>query len=76
MGQVFIQYSDESKKTIIAEFGCAQDPDAYPNQGEIADDDALYQAFLSPPLPEVITNPLDKLKAFLADNPDVVAILE
>lgn len=43
---VFVQFADVSKKVVIAQFGCAQDPDVYPNQGVIADDDPRYAAFL------------------------------
>lgn len=73
---VFVQFSDESQTNIISAFGCTQDPDIFPNQGEIEEDDARYLAFLSPSAPEIVIDPLEKLKAFLADNPDVAAILK
>ena len=76
MGKVFVQFSDESQARVSSVFGCGQDPDTFPNQGEIDDDDARYTAFLLPPIPEIPIDPLDKLKAFLTDNPDVAAILE
>jgi alkylhydroperoxidase family enzyme len=45
---IFVQFTDSTKTAIQAVFGCAQDAAAYPNQGEIDDDDALYLAFSNP----------------------------
>lgn len=72
----FVQFSDSSKTAIVASFACPQDEDIYPNQGEVEDDDPLYVAFITPPDVVVITDPVEKLKAFLSDNPDVAAILK
>jgi len=72
---MFVQFSDETETLVIAVFGGEQDRDTFPNQGEIEADDPRYLAFINPP-PVIVTNPLDKLKAFLLANPDVAAILE
>lgn len=70
----FVQFSDSTEDVIVALFGCAQDPTVYPNQGELAEDDPRYLTFINPPTPPVV-DPVDKLKEFLAANPDVAAIL-
>lgn len=72
--KVFVQFTDGNKKTIQSTFGNAQDPDVYQNQGEVAESDPRYLAFINPPAPAEV-DPVDKLKAFLAANPDVAAIL-
>lgn len=71
----FVQYSDADKTAIVAVFAGPQDVDVYPNQGEVEDDDPLYVAFITPPVVEVVTDPVEKLKAFLSANPDVSALL-
>lgn len=45
--------------------------------GEITDDEAeaIRIANMPEPVPEPQVDPVDKLKAFLASNPDVAAIL-
>jgi len=73
---VFVQFSDSSETTVVAVFGCPQDPEIQSNQGAVGEDDPRYIAFIAPPVVEVVTAPLDKLKAFLTDNPDVAAILK
>jgi len=45
---MFVQFADSTETTIIAIFGCPQDATAYPNQGQIDDSDARYQAFVNP----------------------------
>lgn len=74
----FVQFADSNQATIVAIYGNAQpDEDAHPNQGEVEDDDTRYLAYLKSIIPVSIKDmpPLDKLKAFLAENPDVVGIL-
>ena len=48
MSLVNVQFSDATEKVVIAFFACPQDPDAYPNQGQIDDSDPMYLAFLNP----------------------------
>jgi hypothetical protein len=53
---MFVQFEDENELRIIAAFGCSQDSGAYPNQGEVDEDDPRYIAWLnmwSPALPEL-----------------------
>lgn len=42
---IYCQFSDASQETIIAVFGCHQDPASYPNQGAEPSDDERYIAF-------------------------------
>jgi hypothetical protein len=72
----YVQFSDTSQKLVISVFGNPQpDTDAYPNQGSVEDVDPRYLAFITPPA-EPVVDPVDKLKEFLAANPDVAAILK
>ena len=48
MSNVFVQFSDSTKNTIIAAFNCEQDADTYPNQGTIDADASAYIAFIDP----------------------------
>ncbi|WP_236189302.1 hypothetical protein [Pseudomonas pharyngis] len=75
MESVFVQFSDSEEAVVLSVFGCPQDPSEYPNQQEISVEDPRYLKFISPPITEPATDPLEKLKAFLAANPDVAAIL-
>jgi hypothetical protein len=75
MTTFFVQFEDDKELKIVSVFGNEQDADVYPNQGVVAENDPRYLAFINPP-PVIVTNPLDKLKAFLLANPDVAAILE
>jgi hypothetical protein len=70
----YVQFADSAQGAIQSVFGCPQDPDVYPNQGEVEDDDPRYLLFINPPV-MVEADPVEKLKAFLAANPDVAAIL-
>jgi len=71
-----VQFADDSQQVILGVFIDPQNADEYPNQGEVDDRDPRYLVFINPsPEPEA-ANPLQKLKTFLADNPDVTAILE
>lgn len=40
-----VQFSDASDVTIISYFGCAQDPDTYPNQATIGTDDPRWKDY-------------------------------
>lgn len=70
----YVEFSDAEKITIISEFDSPQDTAWYPYQGEIEETDLRYVAFLTGPS-VVVTDPVDKLKAFLLENPDVANIL-
>lgn len=50
MQTVFVQFSDEEQVAVIAVFSSAQDEASYPNQGQIADSDSRYMAFVNAPL--------------------------
>lgn len=43
----FVAFTDESKETISASFGCAQDADVWPNQGVVEESDARWSAYAS-----------------------------
>jgi hypothetical protein len=73
---MYVQFTDDSQQTILGVFTDPQNPDEYPNQGEVEEDDQRYLAFINPPVAPEIADPLDKLKAFLTANPDVAAILK
>ncbi|MBN3004526.1 hypothetical protein JW897_12345 [Chromobacterium alkanivorans] len=49
MTKAYVQFSDAAETTIICAFSCPQDPNDYPNQGEVDDTDSRYQAFKNPP---------------------------
>ena len=46
--EAYVQFSDATETTIVASFGCPQDPAIYPNQAKIDSDDVRYQAFVNP----------------------------
>jgi hypothetical protein len=75
----YVEFESNDNKIIIGVHGGPQDINDYPNQGVVDDDDPRYLTFLdyveSIMRPAIIENPVDKLKAFLAANPDVAAIL-
>lgn len=70
------QYIQIDGGKAIALFSCMQDPEHVPGVIEVEDDDPRYIAFVTPVEAAPITDPVEKLKAFLADNPDVAAILK
>lgn len=54
---VHVQFSDSDQTKIVAEFGCPQDPEVYPNQASIDSSDARYKAFINPvPLPPSVVS--------------------
>lgn len=44
----YVQFSDNSKVKIISVFGCPQDPQVWPNQGEVEEEDPRLIDFLNP----------------------------
>jgi len=48
MGTIFVQFADAAGTSVNGVFAGPQDATAYPNQGEVADDDARYLAFMTP----------------------------
>lgn len=76
---IYVRFSDMDEKVVDGVFGGSmeinpQSLEVYPYQGQVEDSDPRYLAFMNPPAPTV-TDPVDKLKTFLAVNPDVAAIL-
>jgi len=59
----------------LFEFASQQDPDVFQNLGKIDYKDERYAEFIMPQKVDESTDPVEKLKAFLAGNRDVVAIL-
>ena len=45
----YVQFASPAEETVVAVFAGPQDPDVYPNQGEVEDDDPRYLAFIDPP---------------------------
>lgn len=45
--KIYVQFSDSTESSIIAVFGCPQDEDEYPHQGEIEDTSELYVEFMA-----------------------------
>lgn len=45
MAKVNVQFSDASHSEIISVFGCAQDPEAFPNQWQIDVTDEAYATY-------------------------------
>lgn len=59
---IYVQYEDDTEKTIIAVYGCAQDPDFYPHQGEIPSEDPRYVTYYGAQFPQAqhwLTKPGD-----------------
>jgi hypothetical protein len=76
MKKLNVQFADESEQIVVSVFAEPQNPDDHPHQGEVSDDDPRYLEFITLKFDTVITNPVEKLKAFLAVNPDVAEILK
>jgi hypothetical protein len=70
---VFIQIVDG---VAVSAFPGPQDPKVWPNVVEVEDDDPRHLEFIKPSAFEPITDPVEKLRAFLASNPDVAEILK
>ena len=45
---MYVQFSDDTHTIIVSVFGNAQDPEIYPNQGEVEEDDPRYLAYINP----------------------------
>jgi hypothetical protein len=45
MDTLYVQFEDSSSTKIISYFGCPQDPDVWPNQGEVTLSDARWSAY-------------------------------
>ncbi|MFJ4605020.1 hypothetical protein [Pseudomonas atacamensis] len=48
---MFVQFEDESLQKVVAVFGCSQDAELYPNQGEIEWDDPRFVAYHDAQIP-------------------------
>lgn len=49
----YVQFSDESHASIFGVFASPQDPVAWPNMGEVEDDDPRYLTYMNPP-PDIL----------------------
>lgn len=81
MALKYVQFADKTEQIIQGVFGGTmevnpQSVEIYPYQGEVEESDERYVAFITPPEVIAITEPVEKLKAFLTENPDVAAILK
>lgn len=74
--KIFAKFTDQKKKIIGTMFAIQPDSEYWPDVVEIEDDDPRHIAFLNPPPIVVVSDPLEKLKAFLLANPDVAEILQ
>lgn len=66
---MFVQFSDTTETKIIAVFGCAQDPEACPNQGDVDYTDSRYAAYfagLPPEIQKFLDEPANSLPQPLA----------
>ncbi|MEE3504822.1 tail fiber assembly protein [Pseudomonas sp. 10C3] len=52
----YVQFSDETETKIVSVFGGPQDPNVYPNQGEVDDTDQRYIDYFHPPVDIVAVN--------------------
>ena len=50
---IHVQYADASEAQIIAIYSAPQDPDVYPNQGEMPSDDVRYVAYYDAQYPQM-----------------------
>ncbi|NWB89442.1 tail fiber assembly protein [Pseudomonas gingeri] len=48
MTTVYVQFTGDTQTVIMCSFCGPQDPDIYPNQGEVDDTDPRYLVFLDP----------------------------
>ncbi|KVE18789.1 hypothetical protein WI92_30975 [Burkholderia vietnamiensis] len=47
MTTIYVQFADSRQSKIAAVFSCSQDPDTYPDQGEVSSSDARYSAYFA-----------------------------
>jgi hypothetical protein len=43
----FVQFDSDQKEAVIGVFSCDQDPEFWPNMGEVEDDDLRLVAYLA-----------------------------
>lgn len=53
---MFVQFDSSEESKIIAAFCGPQDPDCYPNQGQVEDADQRYMDYINPPVNIVAVN--------------------
>lgn len=58
----YVQFTDNTETAIVAIGGSPQDPELYPNQGELEDDDQRVLDYLFPP-PNILALQSAKLQA-------------
>lgn len=46
-----VQFSDETETVIISHFGAQQDPELWPNQGELSSEDPRWKAYFDAQAP-------------------------
>jgi hypothetical protein len=68
MTTAFVQFTDSTSTKVLSVFACAQDADAYPNQGEIDSSDVRYLTFLNPP-----ATPAQQAASALADGLEITS---
>jgi hypothetical protein len=44
---IYVNFTDGKQTAINATFGCPQDPEVWPNQGTVEEDDARWLAYFS-----------------------------
>jgi hypothetical protein len=75
--KIQVQFKDETKAVIVAAFGCSQDPEVFPNQGEVDNDDPRYLEFTGqsaePRVPFSVTKRQGRLALLSAGKLDLVA---
>jgi len=45
--EIFVQFEDAKALKVVSVFGNPQDPDVYPHQGVVDDEDPRYRAFMA-----------------------------
>lgn len=45
MTMIYVQFADATQDRVISYFGCPQDEEAFPNQGEIDTSDPRWKAY-------------------------------
>lgn len=69
MSLQYVQFSDSTQTKIISWFGSPQDPDVWPNQGQVEEDDPRYIEYLNPsPTAEEILAEKQAQKELLLSN--------
>lgn len=68
-------YAKVEERKITAVFGSPQDPDVWGDLEEIDSEDERYVVFVGVHERKE-ENPLEKIKEFLANNPDVAGLIK